>query len=249
MNIHAIIFGGIGSLVETSELQRAAFNESFAEAGLDWHWDKKLYRELLGIAGGRRRIRAYSRAGAGERRLTDRAIAQLHGRKSEVFQRMLDDSKLEPRPGIRRLIQKAQHADAVLAIASTTSLDNIVAVTGTAGLDLNEFAVVLHRDSVERPKPDPQIYERCLANLGTASAHAVAIEDSESGVAAASAAGIRCIATPGENTADQDYRQADRASLDFEDAGDFRHDRGGLPAPRISGLDLPSFQTLVADIR
>ena len=38
-NFKAILFGSIGTLVETSELQRTAFNQAFSEAGLDWTWN------------------------------------------------------------------------------------------------------------------------------------------------------------------------------------------------------------------
>ena len=43
----AILFGSIGTLIETSDLQREAFNEAFKEAGLDWYWDHEDYTKLL----------------------------------------------------------------------------------------------------------------------------------------------------------------------------------------------------------
>lgn len=45
--MRAIIFGSIGTLVETSDLQRRAFNAAFAEAGLAWVWDEAPYRAML----------------------------------------------------------------------------------------------------------------------------------------------------------------------------------------------------------
>ena len=56
MNLQALIFDVDGTLAETEELHRRAFNEAFAEAGLDWSWDKALYRELLKTTGGKERI-------------------------------------------------------------------------------------------------------------------------------------------------------------------------------------------------
>ena len=38
INYKAILFGSIGTIVETSELQRKSFNQAFSEAGLDWNW-------------------------------------------------------------------------------------------------------------------------------------------------------------------------------------------------------------------
>jgi len=43
MNYKAILFGSIGTLIETSDLQRESFNEAFKEAGLDWYWDQEDY--------------------------------------------------------------------------------------------------------------------------------------------------------------------------------------------------------------
>ena len=61
MPIKALIFDVDGTLAETEECHRAAFNEAFADAGLDWNWDQALYRELLKTTGGKERMRAYAK--------------------------------------------------------------------------------------------------------------------------------------------------------------------------------------------
>ncbi|MEM1317255.1 MAG: haloacid dehalogenase, partial [Pseudomonadota bacterium] len=60
MTISAILFGSIGTLVETSEHQRHAFNRAFRDSGLDWNWDQPTYRDLLAVSGGQNRIRLYA---------------------------------------------------------------------------------------------------------------------------------------------------------------------------------------------
>ena len=57
----ALLFGSIGTLVETSEIQRKSFNEAFKKNGLDWYWTKKEYIKLLNKSGGRDRITEYAR--------------------------------------------------------------------------------------------------------------------------------------------------------------------------------------------
>ena len=52
----ALLFGSISSVADSSELQREAFNEAFAEHGLDWNWDRDDYRSRLGKAGGEARV-------------------------------------------------------------------------------------------------------------------------------------------------------------------------------------------------
>ena len=43
MAIKAILFGSIGTIVETSNIQRNCFNSAFKNSGLKWYWSKKLY--------------------------------------------------------------------------------------------------------------------------------------------------------------------------------------------------------------
>ena len=55
--LNALIFDVDGTLAETEEVHRAAFNRTFAEFGLDWSWDRALYGELLKVTGGKERMR------------------------------------------------------------------------------------------------------------------------------------------------------------------------------------------------
>ena len=57
--MEAILFGSIGTLVETSELQRQSFNLAFKEVGLDWYWNTATYCKLITEPGGMKRIKNY----------------------------------------------------------------------------------------------------------------------------------------------------------------------------------------------
>lgn len=59
----ALLFGSIGTIADTSELQREAFNAAFLRHGLDWSWDRATYRALLTTAGGAGPDRGASRQG------------------------------------------------------------------------------------------------------------------------------------------------------------------------------------------
>ena len=149
----AILFGGIGSLVETSELQREAYNRAFDEAKLGWHWYPEVYQALLSYAGGRHRIRAYARhVGA---TMTEANVERLHDRKSELFRQSLTGGPLMPRPGVQHLLNKARANDIRLGIASTTSKANVLGLAEAVNLDLSAFEVVMHRGLVQESKPDP----------------------------------------------------------------------------------------------
>ncbi|MDC0356293.1 hypothetical protein OAM43_03955 [Candidatus Pelagibacter sp.] len=56
----ALIFGSIGTIVETSNIQRKSFNKAFKEFGLDWYWSTSEYKKLLEKSGGENRLSKYA---------------------------------------------------------------------------------------------------------------------------------------------------------------------------------------------
>ena len=72
----ALIFDVDGTLAETEETHRQAFNDAFAEASLDWCWGRTIYKQLLRVAGGKERIRAFDSMRKPDAPLTDTAIAE-----------------------------------------------------------------------------------------------------------------------------------------------------------------------------
>ena len=61
MKLRGLIFDVDGTLADTEETHRVAFNAAFQKPGLDWQWDRKLYRDLLLVTGGKERLRHYVR--------------------------------------------------------------------------------------------------------------------------------------------------------------------------------------------
>jgi HAD superfamily hydrolase (TIGR01509 family) len=209
--LKAVIFGAIGSIAETSDLQRQAFNKAFTTAGLDWNWTPQTYQELLKINGGQNRIRSYRDANLAHAGLADGAIAQLHASKTEHYVAMLKDAPLQPRPGVVELMDECDREKIRVAFCTSTSSANVHAI-GTAlrdTLPFERFAAIVTLDLVERPKPAPDAYLYCLSVLGLAANEVIAIEDTPVSVAAAKAAGMITIATPGATTANQDFSNAD----------------------------------------
>ena len=60
MTIKAVLFGSIGTIIETSDIQRKCFNQAFQKVGLNWYWSKKNYKSMLKKTGGEKRVRKYS---------------------------------------------------------------------------------------------------------------------------------------------------------------------------------------------
>jgi HAD superfamily hydrolase (TIGR01509 family) len=201
----AILFGSISTLVDSSELQRRAFNEAFEAHGLDWQWSQPDYIAMLDSNGGAQRIADYA-----ESRGDDVDADAVHATKSQIFQELLATAGLKARPGVAETVQEAKRRDVKLGFVTTTSPENISALLETLSPDItaDTFDLIVDRDSVSNPKPDADVYLYALEQLGEDASSAVAIEDNVGGVAAASAAGVKCIAFPNENTTDGDFAAA-----------------------------------------
>jgi len=190
----ALIFDVDGTLAETEELHRAAFNAAFAAAGLPWVWDIPLYARLLKVTGGKERIAHYLTMLTNVPTLDKSAIAALHADKTARYTALVDQGGLALRPGVAALVQSARAAGLHLAIATTTSRPNVDALLSRTFGD-NPFDVIVAGDEVASKKPAPDVYIEALRRLDLPAAVCVAIEDTEQGLASALGAGLRCVVT------------------------------------------------------
>jgi HAD superfamily hydrolase (TIGR01509 family) len=215
--LKAVIFGAIGTIAETSDLQRQAFNAAFAEAGLDWNWDISTYHELLNTNGGQNRIRAYRDADPARAGVTDDAIAKLHQSKTQHFANLLANTPVSPRPGVVELVDTCQKANVRVAFCTSTSKENVEAIRDALAqlLPFDRFATIVTIDQIGQPKPAPDAYIYCLQQLGITADEAIAIEDTPVSVTAAKAAGLTTIATPGAAFGDRDFYVADTIMPDL----------------------------------
>ena len=225
----AIIFDVDGTLAETEELHRRAFNETFAYFSLGWNWDFRLYRELLQVTGGKERIRHYADLckKRGIRRLeipNDAAILELHRFKTARFTSLIAEGACSLRPGIgdviRASIDRRQH----LAIATTTSRENVEALcAATMGREgIKRFDAIVCGDDVARKKPSPDVYLRALDLLEQSPGECLAVEDSRNGLIAAAAAGIPVVITRSLYFGDEDFRGALAVVDNLAELEDFR---------------------------
>ncbi len=196
MPLQALIFDVDGTLAETEELHREAFNASFAAAGLPWHWDHALYAELLAVTGGKERIAHFI---ARERLppLGAEAVARLHADKTARYTGRVAEGGVPLRPGIARLLTEARSAGLRLAIATTTSPPNVEALLrATLGEDApGWFAAIAAGDCVAAKKPAPDVYRVALERLGLPPGACIAFEDTVNGLLAARGAGIPTVVT------------------------------------------------------
>lgn len=207
----AVIFDVDGTLVDSERHgHRVAFNRAFEAFGLPYVWDEELYGELLHTTGGRRRIAGYLVGqGVPEDEAGDLA-RRLHARKTEILQEMVDAGVVEVRPGADRLLAELAAAGDVRLAVGTTGSRGWVERLLRRLLPNVEWDAVVTGDDVTNRKPDPEVFLVALRQLGLAAPRdAVVVEDSAEGVAAARAAGMRCVVVVNGYTADHDLSGAD----------------------------------------
>lgn len=224
MQLDALIFDVDGTLAETEELHRRAFNETFAAEGLSWHWDRPTYRDLLRTTGGKERMRAYIRDHLPADAPDEADIPRIHAAKTARYGELIAEGAVVLRPGIAELVADARATGRALAIATTTSRPNIDALClATFGKAVDTvFDVVAAGDEVPRKKPAPDVYLLALERLGLPAQVCVALEDSRNGLLSAVAAGIACVVSPGPYTLGQDFSEARLIVGDFAEIASIR---------------------------
>lgn len=222
MTLKAIIFDVDGTLADTEDAHRKSFNQAFAENGLDWSWDVALYDKLLKVTGGKERIKYFVSdflQGYTKPDNFDDFVKHLHAVKTRHYTAMMRAGSVPLRPGIKQLILDAHQAGIKLAIATTTTAENVSALLEVGlGRDWERyFAVNGCGDIVPHKKPAPDIYNWVLNELGLAPQDCIALEDSYNGLQAALAAGIKTYVTTNPYTHTQDFTGATAIFDDLRD--------------------------------
>ena len=182
----AFLFDVDGTLAETEEVHRMAFNKAFEEAGHSWNWSQDDYRILLKTSGGKERIAAFLMQEGTPDRLTWDQITQLHLRKTSYYTELLARGAMPPRKGVMEIMEWARAKGIALAICTTTSRANVDALVKKFwNCDPEEmFAAVMCAEDASNKKPDPEVYLKTLEVLELGAAEAVAFEDSVNGIGA-----------------------------------------------------------------
>ncbi len=217
----ALLFDVDGTLAETEEGHRRAFNEVFAEFEIAWNWDQNHYRDLLRVTGGKERMLHHARVHDPARvAIIEANLEALHNAKNARYAEWMRASGGALRPGVLRLIGEGRARGLRLAIVTTTSRANVEALLsaafGATGPGL--FAATVSGEDVRRKKPDPEAYEIALRRLALPAEACVAFEDSRNGLLAARAAGVRTVVTPSLYSAGEDFSEAWLVASDLDNA-------------------------------
>ena len=254
MKLQALLFDVDGTIVDTEELHRQAFNQAFLRFDLGWDWDRRLYAELLTVSGGVDRIARHIDQlplPAAEKTRLRRSVPAIHEEKTRIYGELLGGDSVRLRPGIGRLVDEARLAGLAIGLAATSAAANVEALASSAFGRGARAAIgaIVSAELVARKKPAPDIYELLLATLGVPAAACVAFEDSANGVLAAKAAGLFTVATPSRWTAAQDFAAADLVLPTLGDPGDALDPSLSVRLGGAPYLDLAQIEALRAAVR
>ena len=248
MSIEALIFDVDGTMADTEEAHRTAFNLAFERFGLGWNWSRNDYRELLKTTGGKERLAVHIgqlSLSAVERRRCMELLPEIHAEKTRAYSTVVSDGSVPLRIGVERLLNEALNAGCRLAIASTTTAVNVDALLqstlGSSGLGM--FSVIACGDQVRTKKPAPDIYQLALQHLGVEASRAVAFEDSSNGLRSAVAAGLWTVVTPTFWTDGSDFSAA---GLVLPHLGDPDRAIPGEPGWKLQAAGCLTFDELLA---
>jgi len=210
--LKSLMFDVDGTLANTEEAHRQAFNHIFTQFGLDWFWDQPTYKQLLRVSGGVERMLHFAEINQLTIPSSDEVgfVREMHQKKTVYYNQLLQNGAIKLRTGVERIINAARAEDIRLAITTTTTKVNVETLlrVNLGEASLSWFDVWVCGEDVQRKKPDPEVYQLALQALDVSAANSVAFEDSFNGVRAARAANLPCLVTPNMYTDEDDFSGA-----------------------------------------
>jgi len=205
MVIRAAIFDFDELLINLQTLHFAADRAALADLGHDYD----ALPDTIRLDGSGRRISELVTEMRAHFAIDDPVEAMLARRQEHFLAALRDAPEMPAMPGAVDAINALYAAGYPLAVASSGIREYITLVLDRLGIT-DRFAVVVTGADVTHGKPHPEPYLVTAARLGMPPAACVVFEDAAVGVAAAKAAGMRCIAVPNPDaTRAQDLSAAD----------------------------------------
>ena len=193
MTTRGLLFDFDGLLVDTETPARLVWEELYREHGHELPQEK--WATLVGTIGARFDPLGHLQELVGEQ-LDEEAFDT---RRREREYALTDREEL--RPGVEEYFAEAERLGLRTAVVSSSDTNWIERHLGRLGLLVGLVAIVAANGDAERAKPRPDLYLEALDQLGLRPSEAIAFEDSPTGVSAAKAAGLVCVAVPNPITA------------------------------------------------
>ena len=202
--LRAVIFD-LDALADIeSDGHRVVFNAAFAAHGLDISWTVERYRKLLALSDERQRVAAELRARGVCTEcdvLNKLLVEEIVATKTKMFDEMISDADLAPRPGLHDFVMEAFAAGVSVAVVTSGKrswAEPLVRQLVGDGL----IEMVVTADDVTKSMPNPEPFHHALWELGIPAENAIALAGSASGLRAANAADLATVVITGDGTPD-----------------------------------------------
>jgi|SRR3989344_2188058 len=199
--IKAVIFDMDGVIIDSESIQSKAFEEVLKE------YDKRPIHNKYGIVQtvGIRAKENWERLK--ELYHIDEKIEILITKRRKIYQKLIQ-SECKPMPGLLPALDFLKRHKLKLAIASSSNKKNINIVLSKLDI-VHYFSVVVSGEEIVNGKPNPDIFLETVKRLHAEPKECIVIEDAESGILAAKAAGMKVIAVPNKYTKHHDFSKSD----------------------------------------
>ena len=207
-NLKAVLFGSIGTVAETSELQRQSYNLAFKRLEIECYWNVANYCEMLKVPGGKERIKKFVAPN-----LSSEQIEKIHDLKEEIYAELIEQEDISRKEFVE-VFHHSKASDLKVGLITTTSQNNISALAKALEdkVNFSDFDLITTSVDCKTPKPDPEIYQKALCSMGIKPGEAIAIEDTQVNLNAPKLAKIDSLLYPGEYS---NYTNEVRPSFDL----------------------------------
>ena len=192
--LKAVLFGSIGTIAETSELQRQSYNLAFKRLEIGCYWNVANYCEMLKVPGGKERIKKFAAPN-----LSNEQIEKIHDLKEEIYAELIEQEDISRREFVE-VFHHSKASDLKVGLITTTSQNNISALARALEdkVNFSDFDLITTSVDCKTPKPNPEIYQKALCSMGIKPGEAIAIEDTQVNLNAPKLAKIDSLLYPGE---------------------------------------------------
>ena len=138
-NLKAVLFGSIGTVAETSEIQRRSYNLAFKRLNIDCYWNVANYCEMLKVPGGKDRIRNFTIPG-----IAEDLVDKIHNLKEEIYAELIEQEDIS-RIEFVEVFHHSKASDLKVGLITTTSETNIKSLSKALEdkVNFNDFDICL----------------------------------------------------------------------------------------------------------
>ena len=197
--VKALLWDNDGVLVDTEELYFKATRDVLSEVGTDLSRDLFIH---ISLEQGRSSFDL-----AAEQGVSQEAINRLRDDRNKRYSELLRN-KVHVLDGVEDTLRQL-HGKILMGVVTNSRREHFEIIHTSTGL-LHYFDFVLTCEDYKKSKPDPEPFLTAIKRIGLKREHCIIVEDSERGLDAAKAAGIRCIVVPHNLTQDSNFSGAYR---------------------------------------